>query len=747
MTGQRNYWVLGIFTGLVLLVLLHNWSCSEPSAADPTTGFSDNTGYLGDQNCQSCHQQEHADWTGSHHQWAMTQASDSTVLGNFNETSFASNGVTTRFFKRDGRFMVNTQGKDGQYQDFEIAYTFGVTPLQQYLIPFPDGAFQCLNVAWDSRENKWFDLYPDRKIPAGDWLHWTGGGQTWNAMCADCHSTNLHKNFDDNTGVYQTTFTHIDVSCEACHGPGQKHVDFIQSKQYREGQAYDGSAHLYLTKNISSIEQVDQCARCHSRRAQITPFYNHQGEYMDHYVPDVLRDEIYHADGQIKDEVYVYGSFVQSKMYHHQVRCTNCHNPHSLKLKAVGNDLCAQCHDKQKYDTQAHHFHPVAAESGQCVNCHMPGQYYMVNDFRRDHSFRIPRPDLSVQFNTPNACNGCHSDQSSQWAADAVVKWYGPDLPKHFSPVLAAASTRRPESIPALQQMAVDTSYPAMARATAIWYLAQMAGPAASGTYAQSLKDEHPQVRLEAVNALQGASREDRLRLLSPLLRDQVRSVRMTAGQNLLDLPANLLEPEEQKALEQARKDYEAYLTVNNDFPSGQIMTAQYHERMGEPEAALTAYQKALNQDQLAHLARLQMATLYNGLGRNEEAVKVLEMLLQKDPNHVQAHYSMGLLLAELNRLPEAADHLGKAAQLEPGNPRYFYNWGLALQNLQKPGQAEKAYLQGLERNPASPDLLYALCILYLQQNQQAKAREIAIRLQTVAPNQPPYNEVMRYFQ
>jgi hypothetical protein len=81
----------------------------------------------------------------------MQLAGKTTVLGNFDNASLSHFGVTTSFSKKDNRFMVRTEGSDGKLKDYEIKYTFGVEPLQQYLIEFPGGRLQALSVAWDSR--------------------------------------------------------------------------------------------------------------------------------------------------------------------------------------------------------------------------------------------------------------------------------------------------------------------------------------------------------------------------------------------------------------------------------------------------------------------------------------------------------------------------------------------------------------------------------------------------------------------
>ncbi len=419
--------------------------------------------FLGDNNCKECHQEEFKLWQGSHHDKAMQLADSISVLADFKGEKFTSQGVTSYFYKKEGEFYVNTEGPDGNYHDYKIIYTFGITPLQQYIVKFPNGHYQCLRTAWDSVENKWFDLYPDFKVVHSEWLHWSRGGLNWNNMCADCHSTNVRKNYDFETESYDTKYSLINVNCEACHGPGKQHVEDVN----RLGDAYKDSGTLKMTLNTNPRNLVDQCARCHMRREQFSANYNYEGTMLDHYFPQLIQENLYHPDGQILDEVYVYGSFIQSKMYKNNVSCNNCHDSHSLKLRFEGNKLCAQCHLTETYDTPKHHFHEMNTEGAQCINCHMTGKYYMGNDFRRDHSFRVPRPDLSLKYDSPNACTGCHEDKDDKWAWAEFQKQYGEVDSLHFSDKLAPGITRQPGAHTGLIELINDKNQPEIVRASA----------------------------------------------------------------------------------------------------------------------------------------------------------------------------------------------------------------------------------------------------------------------------------------
>jgi predicted CXXCH cytochrome family protein len=334
--------------------------------------------FVGRDVCSGCHEEQAAQWSGSHHDLAMQAASEETVLGDFDNASLNRYGVTSSFFRKGETFMVRTEGADGKLRDYPISYTFGVEPLQQYLVEFPRGRLQALSLAWDTRPKerggqRWFHLYPDEQIAHDDELHWTQPSQNWNSMCAECHSTNLEKNYDPAERTFSTAWSEIDVSCEACHGPGSDHVAWAGRKpgwekhesgmglaisldeRKRVDWAMDPeTGNAVRSRPRDSGREIGMCARCHSRRSPISGNYVHGEPLLDHYLPRLLDAGMYYADGQIDDEVYVYGSFIQSRMFQAGVTCSDCHEPHSLQLRAPGNGVCLQCHAATKYDRASH---------------------------------------------------------------------------------------------------------------------------------------------------------------------------------------------------------------------------------------------------------------------------------------------------------------------------------------------------------------------------------------------------------
>lgn len=380
--------------------------------------------FVGRSSCAECHQTQTASFTGSHHDKAMEIANDESVLGNFDNQTIEHYGVTSRMFRDGSRFMINTEGPDGINRDFEIKYTFGYDPLQQYMVELEQegelkdgelGKLQVLRVSWDTQNKKWFYLTPPdvlEKLDPTDPLHWTGSTQNWNLTCAVCHSTNFKKNFDLETTSYHSTFSEIDVSCEACHGPASYHVELATRKSLFWDRKHGFGLVKLKTKN--NLPQIESCAPCHSRRTEIEEGFLPGCNFDEYYALQTVSEPIYHADGQIRDEDYVHGSFTQSKMFHNGVKCSDCHDVHSTKLIHSGNQVCTSCHQHPagKYDTPSHHHHAPGTPGSNCVDCHMPQTTYMALDKRRDHSFRVPDPTLSIQTGTPNACTGCHLDTS-----------------------------------------------------------------------------------------------------------------------------------------------------------------------------------------------------------------------------------------------------------------------------------------------------------------------------------------------
>jgi Flp pilus assembly protein TadD len=633
--------------------------------------------YVGEKTCASCHAAEAARWRGSHHDLAMQRASDSTVAGNFDDATITSPaGVTTTFTRRADQFFVRTDGPDGTLHDFDVRYTFGVAPLQQYLVELPGGRLQALNIAWDTRTpdkggEQWFSLYPGQRIAHNDDLHWTGLRQNWNYACAECHSTTVRKNYDAVSGRFATTFEAPNVSCEACHGPGSAHAD---SK---------GRVSLAPT---TRARQVESCARCHSRRTQFTDDYVLGQPLEDTHRIALLDTELYHPDGQIRGEVFEYGSFVQSRMYARGVTCSDCHDPHSATLKlpdgasaATASSVCSRCHAPEKYQTPKHHFHTIGSAGSDCVGCHMPTTTYMVVDRRHDHSIRVPRPDLSVSIGVPNACNKCHTTRSVSWAALQVESWYGrtPNGYQRYAEAFAASSLGDSTAKRLLTAVVRDDDQPAIARATAMQHLIPLFAGWTDTAFAlvqAGLADTSPLVRRATVTALAESDSLSRARLLTPLLGDKVRAVRMEAARALADLTSTNL------------TEYVVAERFNSDRPEAGVNLGLMYMAQRRYEDAEREMRASLKVDSRFVPAFVNLAELYRATGREAQAEKALRDAVRIDSANTTVHHALRLVIERRKKVAEALSRLvnqrlqrrdnagalvyaRRLASLEPGNP------------------------------------------------------------------------------
>lgn len=729
------------FIFLLTAIALHLLSCKEePGYVKILVSEKDrlsripNSEFVGDKKCQECHQTSYDEWKGSHHDKAMQVADSTSVLAAFNGETFSSQGVTSHFYKKEDDFYVNTEGPDGEYQDYKIVYTFGFTPLQQYIVKFPDGNYQTLRTAWDTQANKWFDLYPDFKVVHSEWLHWSRGGLKWNTMCADCHSTNLQKNYDFKTNRYATSYSQINVSCEACHGPGKSHVGLASKGNYTAT-----GKEMFMTSSTSSKELVDACARCHMRREQLGNTYTYSKELLDSYFPQLIETPIYHADGQISDEDYVYASFKQSKMYANEVSCKDCHNSHSLELKFKGNDLCLQCHEPNKYDEVSHHKHPENTESSLCVNCHMPGKYYMGNDFRRDHSFRVPRPDLSVAYGTPNACSNCHGDKSNEWAAEAFKSLWGKVDSIHFSDKLIPGILAEVGGDLKLKELISDPSTPEIVRASAVKALRNYPIQEQLETYINSLSDSSAMVKASSVDVLNEFNEKQLAQQYISLLNDPVKSVRIKAFYGLGVLSADEIPEEYQEAYDKVKREFEQYLKVNSDFAGGRMREAGYLVKQGKITEAIAAYEKAVAIDGLNNYARSNLANLYYQNKDYEKAEAAFLKVEELEPLFGQTFYSLGLMYAEQKKYTKAISQLEKASELISDNIRIPYNLSLVYDANHQPKKAIATLEKALLIHVDNRELLYVLAFLHQKYEQTNQAVAIAKKLLSLDPENKQY--------
>ncbi|AYC33063.1 hypothetical protein D3880_12120 [Pseudomonas cavernae] len=753
-----------VLAGLLLLATLAIWFVLQRSTPVPQVAPSgtvkaqpapakpapESTAKLVDeQQCQGCHTQQFKDWQGSHHQMAMEEARADSVLGDFNNQSFKEGSETTRLFQKDGDFWVNTPGPDGKAADFRVAYTFGVAPLQQYLLEAPGGRLQALGVAWDVEKQHWFHLYPGQGVDFKDELHWSKPQQNANFMCVECHTTGFKRNFDAKSNSYASQWQALGVGCQACHGPASQHLQWAAKPDGSPNRGFD----IDLSK-ASATSQAETCGRCHARRAPLGDGFAAHKRLMDDYLPSPLTQALYELDGKIKEEVFEYGSFTQSKMFAKGVRCSNCHNPHSTALKAPGNAVCLQCHNPagktslpgidgkglqaKNYDSPEHHKHQPGQPGSQCVDCHMPGKFYMVNDYRHDHGFSIPNPARALKLGTPDACLGCHKETAGDKVAEQFRTWYGADQPgaPRYDEGLWLIRNGQPGASRALFQQLDSSDLPAIRRATLLAELPGYPSQRALDLARRDLKNDAPQVRQAAVEAVSAMlPLEHRSGPIAPLLNDPVRAVRIEAAHALLGLPAEALQY--LANWDKAIGEYEQVQLGLVERAEANLNLAMLYQAQGRSALVEPALRAALQRDPDFLPALVTLMQWLDGNYRMNEAQQLLRDGLKQHPQSGLLHHANGLALIRRGERDAALKELAEAARLEPGNAQFTYVLAIALHDSGDQQAAIHQLEQLLERQPSNRQARMTLIGFWREAGQIQKVQVLQAELEQLNPDDP----------
>jgi predicted CXXCH cytochrome family protein len=754
---------VAIFMGGMAWQFLAHGNLSVPRSGTDAVAAG---AFVGSEACAGCHQTEARLWDASQHKRAMDHATEKSVLGDFSGVRFTYFDVQSRFFRDGSKYLVETDGPDGKLATFEVKYTYGVDPLQQYLIEFPDGRLQALSIAWDTRPKdqggqRWFHLYPGENIRSDDELHWTKLNQNWNFMCSECHSTGVAKNYDATHDRFATTWAEISVGCEACHGQGSTHVAWARDRaawwkfakaddpakglmvnfDERRGVAWSHdpqSARLKRSFAPATLrKEVETCGLCHARRGQLAEGWIPGRSLSETHLVTPISRALYFADGQIRDEeeTYNYVPFKQSPMFAAGVTCSDCHEPHSGRLRRSGDNLCLGCHAETLAEP-AHHHHDASKPAPACISCHMSERTYMVVDRRHDHSFRIPRPDISAKLGTPNACNDCHADKSADWAASMVAQWGGTGHGfQNYAAALDAAWADKPDSTALLAGVIRDEEVPAVARASALSELAVHLSLTNLELARAGLRDPDPMVRIGALDMFENAPATLTRTMAAPLLADQVRGVRIRAAALLAPVGSADLTPSDRDRFERAAAEFVAAQSLNADRPEARAALGTFYAKRRFAGDAEPEYRAALRLDPRYAPAAINLADLFRQTGRDGEGSEVLRAAIEVSPQDAGLHHALGLALVRAKRSGEALAELRRAAELDPAQARYGYIYAIALNSAGRRQDALDALKDNLARHLADRDTLLALVSLNRDAGDQVSALDYAQRLARVAPD------------
>lgn len=753
------------FSQLLLLFIFILSSISLPAIANikQQNNFSQvkqsNLSFVGSKHCANCHPKQTQAWQGSHHDMAMRHATPEAVQADFNNTSVEFNGKTNRFFKKGPQFWVNIEGADGKFHDYQIKYTFGYQPLQQYMVEFNDGRVQLIPFAWDTRPNvdggqRWFHLYPEYTEKHQDFF-WTNSGQNWNYMCADCHSTDVRKNFDQQSNSYNTTYSEINVACEACHGAASKHLAWSKNKDNLAHIKHFGfdrnlskqvnhwinkpSSKTLQPESISPSQQVDICGQCHSRHVQIsnTPL-NNSNTFGERYLLSLIESPLYYPDGQVYDEDFVYGSFLQSKMAQKGVVCSNCHDPHSAKLTLPKKQLCVQCHQAQTYNNKQHHQHQENSAGAQCINCHMPETTYMTIDDRRDHGWHLPRPDLAKKLASPDVCLSCHEHKDSNWSSQMLKQWQplanwlnkNKTDEKHFAPVFAAADNGYSKISSALSHIAQSKQYAPIIRASALSRMNLLTDTNSLIAIARAVKHQDANIRLGAIAGAEHISAAERWRVISPLLFDKVLAVRSEAARILAPLWQQLTQAQ-QKQLQGALNDYLNIQSFNADRGFSHVNKGNILRHQGQLKAAEQSYLDSIRIEPLYARAYIYLSAIYRLQKKEQRVISILKQGIAAKPDEGELFYQLALAYIRQQQRAKAISNFKKASLVSPKNANFYYVYGISIQDIE-PDKAQQVISKAYKISN-NPQHLYTLCDIKIK-HKSLNAKQCLKQLESVVP-------------
>lgn len=743
MTIGKKFKFLAIAALLIVVALaVAKFMPSQSGASKPATAAKPADGpilapddevhakYAGSDSCKECHETAYSGWMDSNHGMAERDYNPDLDKRAFSPKQTLQHGkdVSEAYLDKDGLAKILTRGLGNERRSYPVARVIGHNPLRQFLIPAPGGRLQTCDVSYDPNKNEWFDVYGDEERNPGDWGSWTGQGMNWNAMCAACHNTRLRKNYEPATNSYHTKMAEMTVGCEACHGPMKDHVEW--HKNPPPGVSRD--AKDPTIRKQSRDQMLETCAACHARRGEITGDLVPGESFFDHFSLTVTDEtDIYHPDGQVRDENYEFASFLSSRMHHVGVRCVDCHDPHSGKRLIQGNMLCMRCHGggteppATVIDPLTHGHHAEGSAGNDCTSCHMPITNYMQRHPRHDHGFTIPDPLLTKEFGTPNACNRCHTDKDADWALQHTEKWYGEKMnrPTRTRAIMVAKARQgNPEARTGLIGL-LKTEPIAAWKATFCHLLERWSmDPETTRALLEQLKDPSPLIREAAVRSLIHPARQNQTEViatLKPLLEDSVRSVRVAAAWALVEtLDLN----------SKAGRELVHMLDLNADQPTGRMQLSQFALLRGDSASAIKQIRKAIEWDPNSPPFHHDLAILLSTTGDAQGAIKALEEAIRLDPEEPEYHYKIALAWNEAGNTRNATDALKKTVSLDPNNARAWYNLGLALNGLNQPQEAVGALLKGEAADPSDAAIPYARATILARHGQKQAAMDAAAR-------------------
>ncbi len=331
----------------------------------------------------------------------------------------------------------------------------------------------------------------------------------------------------------------------------------------------------------------------------------------------------------------------------------------------------------------------------------------------------------------------------------ATDQWYGNAHKgfQEFAGTLTAARKEDATAASALVQLAKDEKAPNIARATALVELQPYLDVNAYGAAREGLQSGDPLIRLAAVELLGGADPATRWRMLSPLLNDPVRMIRITASEEIVDAIPPSITPEEKGTFDQALAEYVAAQSFNADRPESHLNLGNLYGRQGQIEKATKEYKKAIELWPGFIPAYVNLADLSRATNHEDQSEHWLLEAEKRAPTNASVVHSLGLLRVRQHRIAESLVLLEKATKLAPNNARYAYVYGVGLYSSGQKAQGLGVLKKASDKFPANREILLGLVSLSAESGDAAGAKYYAEKFEDVAPGDPRGSAILQQLQ
>ncbi|MFA9390278.1 MAG: ammonia-forming cytochrome c nitrite reductase subunit c552 [Prolixibacteraceae bacterium] len=716
-------------------------SCTSHKSSEEFTGSS---------TCIECHAKFYELWSGSHHGLAMQPITSKFIANEIQtnqEAILMEKGYYTAIVKDTS--LIIQEVKNEQITNYEVIWALGGKNVYYFLTALDGGRLQTLPLAYNLNTKLWYNNPASaiRHFPQmgghntnDEALPWKHRQYTFNTSCYSCHVSQLSNNFDLASNTYQTNWKESGINCETCHGPASEHVNAARLAE-KKGVPLD-DLKLIVTKTFTPEQHNASCAPCHAKMRAITPSYTPGDKYFDNYDLITLESTDFYPDGRDLGENYTMtGWHMNACAKAGELHCVTCHTS-SGRYRFKSNDLttankaCTSCHSEKEEHYEQHTHHAISSISPKCIDCHMPKTTFGHMD-RSDHSFRPPMPMASLEFQSPNACNLCHSNQDAKWAQQQLFKWKKDngyqDKTMAAGRLLVDARTEKWEHSNEIMEAIKTNKYGEVYTTSFLRLMVTLDNPQKKEAAFAALKFDSPLIRSAAASALYGFTDLETGKNLLKAAQDEILLVRLAAALPLTIFDQMAFTPDEQTIIQKVSNEYTQSLITRPDDWSAYYNLGNYYQNTGQTEKALISYETATKLAPDAILPLVNSSYLLSVNGNQEQAQLKLEKALLEDPMNEAANFNYGLLMAEVKNMDAADKALRKVLQVNNKNAAAAYNLAIIV-SAKNPDEAIQFSKNAMEAAPDQPKYGYTYAFFLNQSGKTGEAQVVLTRLINLHP-------------